>query len=41
LHGISDSRGNGTDFESGYDSTCELSVTKRGKELNPSSIPTP
>ena len=41
LHGISDSRSNGTDFESGYNSTCELSVTKRGKELNPSSTATP
>lgn len=38
LHGVSDSiRGEGPDIESGYDSTCKLVVTKRGKELTPGS----
>lgn len=40
LHGISDAdRGKGEDYESGYDSTCELAVMKRGTELHPASTP--
>jgi len=34
LHGVSDSdHGKEEDYESGYDSTCELVVVKRGREL--------
>jgi hypothetical protein len=41
LHGISDSdRGEGEDYESGYDSTCELAVLKRGRELPYGAKPT-
>ena len=34
LHGVSDSN-HGEGDEQGYDSTCEVVVTKRGRELHP------
>lgn len=40
LHGVSDSD-RAKDSESGYDSTCELFVIKRGKELYPGGTPAP